>query len=60
MQHEPRRYPNPGRAPSKWAADVRVQVRFANGRDARDTYTVEQLEWKKRGFDHDIAEFWRA
>jgi hypothetical protein len=55
-----RRFPNPGRPPSKWPADTRIGVAWANGADARHTYTVEQLRWTRTGSDFDVGEFWKA
>jgi hypothetical protein len=60
MQHEPRRYPNHGRAPVKWPPDTRIQVRWSNGQDARHTYTVEQLRWTLTGSEFEVDLFWKA
>lgn len=58
--HHERRFANPGHPPTKWPEDTQLGIRFANGREARHTYTAKQLTWTIRGWNFDIAEFWRA
>lgn len=58
--HDPRRFDNPGRAPSKWPEDTRIGICWANGNDARHTYTVAQIRWTITGHDFDVGQFWRA
>lgn len=60
MPHEPRRWDNPGEPPSKWPADTLVEVEWSCGRTSRQPYRVDQLAWEKRGWDFDVARFWRA
>ena len=60
MPHDPRRFDNPGMPPTKWGEDTRVNVRWANGADARHAYTLGQLRWTITGSDFDIAQFWRS
>jgi len=57
---EPRRFDNPGRAPSRWPADAKVGVQWANGREALHTYPVNALRWTLTSDDWDISQFWKA
>jgi hypothetical protein len=59
MQHEPRRFDNPGMPPSKWGADTKVRVVFANGRPSLHAYPVSALRWDLAGDAWDIASFWK-
>ena len=60
MQHEPRRFNNPGMPPSKWGPDTKVRVAWSNGRDALHAYPINALRWTLTGDDWDIATFWKA
>lgn len=62
MQHEPRRFPNPGFAPTKWPEDTQLHVEFRNGTTGQ--YLAKQLRWKPWDWcgEHpgDVVRFWRA
>jgi hypothetical protein len=60
VPREARRYDNPGKPPTKWPRDTALSIEWANGSTSPRTYTRDQLVWEKRGFDFDIARFWRA
>lgn len=55
-----RRFDNPGRAPTRWPADAKVRVEWANGRPSLHAYRVAGLRWTLTGNDWDIAQFWKA
>jgi hypothetical protein len=61
MQHEPRRFPNPGYMPDKWPEETVVHAEFCNGTSGQ--YQLKQLRWKPwPSGEHpgDVVRFWRA
>lgn len=59
MQHEPRRFDNPGRAPTRWPEDAKVRVTWANGRASFHAYPVNALRWSRTDSEWDVDTFWK-
>lgn len=61
MQHEPRRFPNPGYMPDKWPEETVVYVEFRNGTSGQ--YQLKQLRWEQWSWGQsagDIVSFRRV
>ena len=54
----PRVHVNKGKSPRN--TDIPLGIKFANGWNARQTYTADQLRWTLTGCPWDISNFWRA
>ncbi len=60
MQHDARRFANPGFPPTKWPPDTALGIEYAGGHIPPRTYRADQLRWTLTGHAFDIARFWRA
>ena len=53
-----RKYINRGFPPKD--PNVELGIEWANGRESRHTFRAEQLDFRIRGQDFDVAKFWRV
>jgi hypothetical protein len=54
----PIEHANRGKPPRD--ASIPLGIRWANGMTAKHTYTAGQLVWEIRGWEYDIATYWRV